>query len=93
MLFRSAFLGAEEVWAREKIETGLRETNIVFQETFTVGEAVFRYEGKARMILFAEDCSAEFAFFRQSAYPADLFVNEGCGGLIFFLHGGIIKSV
>ncbi len=89
----AAFLGAEEVWAREKIETGLRETNIVFQETFTVGEAVFRYEGKARMILFAEDCSAEFAFFRQSAYPADLFVNEGCGGLIFFLHGGIIKSV
>lgn len=89
----AAFLGAEEVRACDETETGLRYTQVIFGECFSCGEVSFRYEGRSRIILFAEESAVEFSFHEQAAFGADLFVNEGCGGLIFFLHGGIIEKV
>lgn len=89
----AAFLGADEVWARDRVETGLRNTRVIFGESYAAGGVSFRYEGRDRMLIFAEDCAVEVAFHKQSAFAADLFVNNGCGGLIFFLHGGIIERV
>ncbi|MGN0823308.1 MAG: ComEC/Rec2 family competence protein, partial [Candidatus Gallimonas sp.] len=88
----AAFLGAEEVRACDGTETGLRETRVLFGERFAYGELQFRYEGRSRLVLIAQSCSAEFSFGEIAATGADLSF-EGGADLIFYLRDGIIKSL
>lgn len=88
-----AFLSADAVYAREEIVTGLRETEVVFGETFSVGSISFRYEGAEKLAVLAENAVVEIDFENYAALGADLFVGKGSGGLKFFLKDGIIKSV
>ncbi len=90
---RAAFLNTQAVYACEEITTGLRETNVVFAESFTVGELSFRYEGSGKLYMLAEGSAVEFDFENSSPLGGDLFVESGSGGLKYFLKNGIIKAI
>lgn len=89
----AAFLGAEEVRAKDEVVTGLRITNVAFGDSFSLGALSFRYESREKIALFAEGRVIEIDFCGSEALRADLFINSACGGLIFFLHDGIIKAI
>ncbi len=88
----AAFLPADAVYAREEIPTGLRETELVFAESFCIDGLEFRFEGAEKLSVQAEGTVTEFDFANGAALDADLFVGEGCGGLIFYLKDGIIYA-
>ncbi|MDE7296860.1 MAG: ComEC/Rec2 family competence protein [Clostridia bacterium] len=90
---RAAFLHAETVYACEEIATGLRKTNLVFAESFTVGELSFRYEGSGKLYMLAEGSTVEFDFENSSPLGGDLFIESGSGGLKYFLKNGIIRKI
>lgn len=88
----AVFLNAETVYAREEVYTGLREADVVFSESFSVGSLQFRYEGSAKLYLLAEGVAVEFDF-ENNALGSDLFVESGSGGLKYFLKNGIIREI
>lgn len=90
---RAAFLNSQTIYAYEEIQTGLRETQVVFAESFTVGELSFRYEGSGKLYLLVEESAVEFDFENSSPLGGDLFVESGSGGLKYFLKNGIIKAI
>lgn len=89
----AVFLPADTVYARDEIATGLRETDVVFTETFTVGELVFRFESREKLMLLAEGVAVEIDFENAAALDADLFLEKGSGGLKFYLKDGIIRAI
>ncbi len=89
----AAFLPAEAVRARDEIETGLTETNLLFGESFSCGGMTFRYETREKLLLYAEGLAVEVDFHGNAALGADFFLGEGCGGLKYLLDGGIIKQL
>lgn len=88
-----AFLFPKAVYARNEIVTGLRETELIFGEMFSVGSMSFRYEGAGKLSVLTEGAVVELDFENNAALGADLFVGKGSGGLKFFLKDGIIKSI
>ena len=88
-----AFLPTSCVYAREEIATGLRETNVVFAEKFSLGGMTFFYESAEKMTVTAENSVVELDFESSEALGADLFIGKGSGGLKFFLRNGIIKAI
>lgn len=88
----AAFLNAEAVYACEEISTGLRDTNVVFSESFSVGSLKFRYEGSGKLYLLTEGVAVEFDF-ENHALGSDLFVESGSGGLKYFVKNGIIREI
>ncbi len=88
----AAFLPTERVYSAKEYTTGLRETQLIAQENFQVGELSFCYLTQERLLVFAEDCTVEVCFTQSEGLKADLFVGEGCGGLIFYLTNGIIRA-
>ncbi len=87
----AAFLGADAVYARDPVETGLRETPLVFARSFSVGGIDFRYESADRLVFWTEGVAVECCFDGEAALAADFSLAEGCGSLIFYLYNGIIK--
>lgn len=90
---RAAFLNAEAVYACEETQTGLRETEVVFAESFSVGGLSFRYAGSGKLYMLAEGSAVEFDFENSSPLGGDLFVESGSGGLKYFLKNGIIREI
>lgn len=88
----AAFLPAKKICARREIETGLREREIAFGETFTEGELSFRYEGAGKLSMLTRYGVTEFDFYGSPALGADLFIGSAQTGLIFYLENGIIYS-
>lgn len=88
----AAFLPAENIFAREEVETGFRKTNILFAQKFSCGEMKFTYVSSQKLVLSVEDLIVEIDFEGSPALGADLFVGEGRGGLKYFLKDGIINS-
>lgn len=88
----AAFLPAKKIYARREIQTGLRETEILFCETFEEGELSFRYEGAEKLSMLTRYGVTEFDFYGSPALGADLFVGRGQTGLIFYLENGMIYS-
>lgn len=89
----AAFLPAAEVRARDEVETGLRNTVLLFGEEFSYGALVFRYESASKLALMAEGVVVEIDFEHSEALGADLFLQSGNGGLKFYLKDGIIKAL
>lgn len=88
----AAFLGAEAVYAPYEIETGLRETQVIFGETFACGELFFRFESGSKLSLVAQGAVAEIDFKGTFALGADLSIQNADAGLIFYIKNGIIHS-
>lgn len=89
----AAFLDCETIYARRERETGLRETEVCFAESFSCGSLRFRYTDDGRLLLFAEGIAVEFSFSKAAALGADLSLTDGCGDLKFYLKDGIIRSL
>ncbi len=89
----AAFLRTKAVYARDEVVTGLRKTPVVFGERVQIGELVFRFESREKLLLFAEGVAVEFDFTSLQGIGADLFINSSSGGLIFSLDRGIIKAL
>lgn len=89
----AAFLPAKEVRVRDEVDTGLRETALVFGEQFSYGELVFRYESMSKLTLVAEGVVVEMDFEHSGVLGTDLFLQSGQGGLIFYLNHGIIRAL
>ncbi len=87
----AAFLNADEIRALNVCETGLRETNILFGESFSYGEITFRYEGETKLSFLAERIVVELDFEETGEIGADLRI-DGSESLIYFLRDGIIKT-
>ena len=90
----AAFLPARTVYAAYPVQTGLRETDVVCGETFTIGGMTFRFEAADRLTLSAQGCVAEFAFDGgEGVLSADLFAANTDGRLKYLLKNGIIKAL
>lgn len=89
----AAFLPAKSIRLKDPCETGLSHRELLFGESFTVGELFFRFETRTKLVLFAEECVVEMDFTAGPALGADLFVGEACGSLKFLLDDGIIKEI
>lgn len=89
----AAFLPARRIYARDEVETGLRETELVFSESFSCGTLIFFYEGRSKLILYAEELAVEFDFGNHASIGADLFVSEASGSLKYFLKDATIKEL
>lgn len=89
----AAFLPADAVRLREEAETGLREVQVVYGESFAYGGMRFYYEGAEKMTIAAEDVVVEADFGCGGALGADLLLQRGDGGLKYFLKDGIIKRL
>ncbi len=90
----AAFLPARTVYAAYPTQTGLRETDVVCGETFTIGGMTFRFEAADRLTLSAQGCVAEFAFDGgEGVLSADLFAANTDGRLKYLFKDGIIKAL
>lgn len=89
----AAFLPARRIYACDEVETGLRETELVFQKSFTCGELTFLYDGRSKLILFAEELAVEFDFGEHVSIGGDLFVSEAGGSLKYFLKDATIREL
>ena len=88
----AAFLPADVICTPWPVETGLG-SGVVFAETFRVGEMTFHFEDTDRLTLSVQGCVAEFAFGKEEALSADLFVGTASGRLKYLLKDGIIKAL
>ncbi len=86
----AGFLPSERVYALEERETGFTNREVIFGESFSVGELCFRFESPARLTMTAENTVVEFAFDAFEGFESDLFVGSGRRNLIFYCVGGII---
>ncbi len=89
----AVFLGAENVYACDKIATGLRNTEVIFGEEAEIGGLSFCYEARSKLVLTACGVVVEFDFEGAEALGADLYIGGAGGGLKYFLNGGIIKTL
>ncbi len=89
----AAFLGADAVYLRDEVATGLRETNVVFGSTAQIGPLSFRFETRSTLVVTGYGAVVAFDFAKTFAPPADLFVDSASAGLIFFFKDGIIKAL
>lgn len=92
VLNAAAFLGAEELRARDETETGLSGTKTCFGKQFTYGTLTFRYESRSKLLLVSEGVAVEIDFGGAAALGADLFLGGGESGLKYFLKDGKIIS-
>ncbi len=89
---RAAFLPAAAVYARDAVETGLRETALVFGERVEIGGLVFRFARRDKLAILAEGTVLELDFENPAALGADFFLDSSDGGLKFFLENGIMRT-
>ena len=89
----AAFLGADAVYARDEVATGLRETAVVFGETAQIGGLGFRFETRSTLVVTGYGAVVAFDFGGTFAPAADFFVDSADAGLIFFFKDGIIKAL
>ena len=75
------------------VGTGLNEREVIFEERFFVEGLSFVYEAADRLTLNVQGCVTEFAFGKDAALSADLFVGSGGGRLKYLLKDGIIRSL
>ncbi len=90
---RAIFLDTENVYACEEIPTGLREKEVIFGKTQTVGNITFTYASRSKLTIFAGGLVVEVDFEGEDALGADLFIGGQSGGLKYFLGRGIIKTL
>lgn len=93
MLDTAAFTGAERVHLRSETPTGLQNTEVLFEECFSVDGLVFRYETAEKLVLFTGGVAVEFDFSGEASLDADFCVQKGSGDLNFFLGYGIIITL
>lgn len=89
----AAFLPADVIYAAFPVGTGLNEREVIFEERFFVEGLSFVYEAADRLTLNVQGCVTEFAFGKDAALSADLFVGSGGGRLKYLLKDGIIRSL
>lgn len=88
-LHDALFLPASEVRAAVKSETGFAETAVLYEREFTYGGILFRFEGENKLVLVAEDRTAEIDFTGQEALGADLFLGKESSGVYYLLGGAV----
>ena len=90
---RAAFLNAAEIRVYRPLDTGLRETEVLYGETFSYGELAFRYETAERLIVLTEDVAVEVDFNGNGVSGADYcFGADTPAGLYRMKAGGVRKT-
>ncbi len=78
------------IYARDAVQTGLKQAPVVFAEEVTVGEMRFTFVTREKLALRYGDLVVEVDFSGGEALGADLFV-DGSRGLQFTLGNGIME--
>lgn len=84
----AAFLGAEEIAAREEVETGLKETDVRFGERFTCGSLSFEYVSAEAVAVTWEGNTLLVDFGEEGAEGYDFSLDLTRGGLKYFIKDG-----
>ena len=85
-------LPAEEIHVYEDAFTGLSETPLYTEKSFTCGALLFRYESAEKLTVIAEDRTVEIDFSNGENLDADLFL-AGKGVEVYYLFKSSVYRV
>ncbi len=81
-------LNAGEVRFPEETDTGLQETDILLDKTFSYGDISFRYESDEILTVCTENCVTVIDF-SNGSFPADLTITDQTSSHYFLTDGKI----
>ena len=87
----AAFLNTREIRAFRETDTGLRETDVLFGESFSYGELNFFYETGEKLAVVTQGALIEIDFTGSPAIGATMFIGAETGTCFYTIRDGTIK--